>query len=330
MATSSTAVDLSRLPPPVVVEQLSFETIVAEMIADLTGRDVGFDANVESDPVYKLVQVFAYRELLQRQRFNDRARGLMLAFAAGADLDQLAILVGVQRLVLEEADPLAGTPAVLESDDALRARVVLAPESFSVAGPELAYVFHAKSAAGDVLDASAISPVPDDITALVLQVLADHDADPEIVAAVTAALGAAIWPGQVHVTVLSRDGDGTAPPELLEAVEAVVNGRPVRPLTDHVIVQSAAIVEYAIAARLYVYDGPDPSIVEAAALAKLQAYRDAAHMLGRPPTLSGIYAALHVEGVQRVVIDDPLADIIADATQSAWCTGITLTVLPIG
>jgi phage-related baseplate assembly protein len=45
----------------------------------------------------------------------------------------------------------------MEADEDLRQRIVLAPESFSVAGPELAYVFHARSAHPDVLDASATS-----------------------------------------------------------------------------------------------------------------------------------------------------------------------------
>src|SRR3546814_9711108 len=47
-------------------------------------------------------------------------------------------------------------PAVMESDSDLRRRLVLAPEGYSVAGPEGAYIFHALSAHPDVLDASAI------------------------------------------------------------------------------------------------------------------------------------------------------------------------------
>src|SRR5205085_7051294 len=179
LSTGSSSVDLSRLPAPTVVEQLSFETILAEMIADIQARMPEFDATVESDPAVKILQVAAYRELLNRQRFNDRARGVMLAYATGSDLDQLAALVGVTRLVIQEENAVLGLPQILEPDDALRQRVVLAPESFSVAGPELAYVFHARSAHADVLDASAISPVP----------------------------------GEVIVTVLSRTGDGTASAE---------------------------------------------------------------------------------------------------------------------
>ncbi|MGM7919002.1 baseplate assembly protein, partial [Yersinia enterocolitica] len=48
--------------------------------------------------------------------------------------------------------------------------------------------------------------------------------------------------------------------------------------------------------------------------------------LGRDIRQSAIYAALHVEGVQRAVINAPLADVVLDKTQAAWCTGSTITV----
>lgn len=135
LTTGSSSVDLSRLPPPTIVEQISYETILAGMTADLRARLPDFDATVESDPAVKILQVAAYREMLNRQQFNDRARGVMLAYARGSDLDQLAALVGVQRLVIRPADPVTGAAAEMEPDDALRQRAVLAPESFSVAGP---------------------------------------------------------------------------------------------------------------------------------------------------------------------------------------------------
>lgn len=290
-SAASTAVDLSRLPPPAVVEQISFEQIYADGLERLREILPDFDATVESEPAVKVLQVFAYRETLLRQQFNDRALSVMLAFARGADLDNLAAIFGVTRLVLSVGNPVTGVPPEYEDDDALRGRVVLAPESYSVAGPELAYVFHAKSADAEVLDASAISPEP----------------------------------GHVLVSVLSRTGNGEASPELLDAVEAVVNGRTVRPLTDLVTVASAEIVEYAIEAQLFVYDGPDQTVVLEAAQASVERYRDSAQRLGRDITISGLYAALHVEGVQRVNLVSPADNLVLGATEAPWCTGIELT-----
>lgn len=287
---TSSAIDLSRLPAPDVIEALDFETLLADLVATLQGLWPEFDAAVESDPVMKILQVAAYRILLERQRVNEAARAVMLAYAGGADLDQLAALVGVERQVIIPADEDAGTPAVMESDTELRARVVLAPESFSVAGPTLAYVFHALSAHPSVLDASVISPAP----------------------------------GEVLVAVLAREGTGEPEPEVLDAVEARVNSRSTRPLTDLVTVQPAEIVPYAIEADLFLYDGPDPTVVIAAALAKAQAYVELVRKLGRDVTRSGIFAALHGEGVQRVELSSPAEDLVLGPTQAGHCTGIAL------
>jgi len=292
--TSSTAIDLSRLPAPAIVEQLSFEAILAVMLADLQARlgpDL-FDALVESDPAMKLLEVCAYRELLIRQRVNDAARGVMLAYAAGADLDQLAALVGVARLTITPANEETGAAAVMESDEALRQRVILAPESFSVAGPGDAYVYHALSADAGVLAASCTSPEP----------------------------------GEIVVTILARDGDGEAGPELIEAVEAVVNSRPVRPQSDLVSVQSAEIVTFAVAAALTLYHGPDTSVVVDAAEASLTAYLNRSRKLGRDITVSGLTAALQVEGVHRVALAAPAADVVVTQLQAAFCTGADITV----
>jgi len=288
-----TPIDLSRLPAPEVVEVLDFETVLAELKAGLLAYDPSLKPvlDLESEPLTKLLQVFAYRELLLRNRVNQAARSVMVAYAVGADLEHLAALVGVQRLVLDEGDPANGVPPTLESDDDLRRRMVLAPEGFSVAGPEGAYIFHALSADGQVLDASAASPTP----------------------------------GDVVVTVLARDGDGTAPAELLATVAGQVGDEAIRPLTDNVTVQSAAVIPYTIEATIYTFAGPDPTIVLAACQAAAEKYAADNRRLGRDIRLSAVIAALHQPGVQRVVLASPAADLVLDRTQAGYCTAITLT-----
>jgi phage-related baseplate assembly protein len=299
MADSSvtfTAVDLSRLPAPKVIEQLSFEQIYGEILAALLELKPDFDATVESDPAVMILQLAAYRELLLRGRINDAAKAVMPAFATGSDLDHLAALMNVTRLELDPGDPTNNVPPTFEDDASLRARLVLAPEGFSVAGPEGAYIYHARSADGDVLDASATSPAP----------------------------------GEVLVTILSRLGDGTASPELLAKIAAHVSSETVRPLTDAVTVQSATIIPYQITATLTTYSGPDGSIVLAEAQRRVEEYRDRQHRLGLDVTRSGIFAALHAEGVQNVALAAPAADVVVDRTQAAFCTGITVTYGGIG
>ncbi|MNG16095.1 Baseplate J-like protein [compost metagenome] len=97
-------------------------------------------------------------------------------------------------------------------------------------------------------------------------------------------------------------------------------------MTDQVSVQSASIVNYSIQAELVIYPGPDASVVLAAAQAAAEAYANAQHAMRRDVTLSGIYAALHQPGVQRVDLAAPLANLVIGVGEASYCTGITLTV----
>lgn len=293
MAGTFTQVDLSQLAAPTVVEQLDFETILAAMVADLVAREPTYTALLESDPAFKILEVAAYRELLVRQRVNEAARAVMLAYAAGTDLDQLAANYGIARLVITPADDttIPPTPAVFESDAALRLRVTLSLEGYTSAGSQGSYVFNALSASGEVKDVSAVSPTP----------------------------------GDVVVYVLSQTGNGEASLDLIAKVEAALNAERVRPMTDQVTVLSATIVEYTVEAELVVHPGPDSDVVLSAAEAAAAAYVAEQHRMGYDVTLSGIYAALHQPGVQRVNLAEPAANITVTDGEAAYCTAITLT-----
>lgn len=297
----TTAIDLSRLPSPNVIEALDYEQILAERKAYLLTLYPEADRpamaaalELESEPLNKLLQENAYRELVLRQRINDAARAVMLAHAVNADLDQLGANYNVERLLIAAADPRAVPPrsARYESDVDFRRRIQLSPEGYTTAGSEQSYIFHGLSAAADVADISAISPTP----------------------------------GAVTVYVLARSGNGAASEELLATVAAALNKEAVRPMTDNVLVQSASIISYSIVAELVMLPGPDAAVVRVAALAAAQAYAATQHAMRRDVTLSGIYAALHQSGVQRVELASPAANIGIDAGEASYCTAITLTV----
>ncbi|VDZ76692.1 baseplate assembly protein [Salmonella bongori] len=89
-------VDLSLLPVPDVVEELDYETILAERIATLISlypenqqEAVARTLALESEPIVKLLQENAYREVIWRQRVNEAARAVMLAYAIESDLDNI-------------------------------------------------------------------------------------------------------------------------------------------------------------------------------------------------------------------------------------------------
>lgn len=294
-------IDLSQLPAPDVVEALDYETLLAERKATLISlypadqqAAITRTLALESEPLVKLLQENAYRELILRQRINEAAKANMVAWATGADLDQLGANNGVTRLTLRAADnsTLPPTAAVMESDDNFRMRIAAAFEGLSVAGPSGAYEYHAKSADGRIADVSATSPAP----------------------------------AEVVITVLSREGDGTAPADLLTIVANALNDEDVRPVADRVRVQAAAIVSYRVDATLFLYPGPEAEPIRAAAEAKLLAFINAQSRLGRDIRQSALYAALHVEGVQRVELAQPTADVVLDKTQAAWCSGYSITV----
>jgi len=289
--SASTTVDLSRLDPPTIVEQLDYEAILARLIAKVQALLPAFDATVDSDPAVKVLQVAAYEQFLQRQDFNERLVGRLVAYATESTLDHIGASIGVARRIITAANATTGAAATYEDDDSYRQQIVLGPEGFATAGPELAYVKHAKDAGGEVLDASATSPAP----------------------------------GEVLITVLDRGGDGTASDELLEAVRLIVTDKKVRPVGDLVTVASAVQVRFAVTAAIFTFAGPDAALILASAQASLAAYLARNRKLGRDITLSGLYAALTVEGVQRVALAAPAADVVCDLTQAALCTAITLT-----
>ncbi len=297
----SGTIDLSQLPPPVVVEPLDFETLFAQrkaafiaMYPEDEQEEIARTLELESEPITMLLEENCYRELLLRQRVNEAARAVMLAYSTDSDLDNLAVNFNVERLTIQEEDDSVTPPieAVMESDPDLRTRTQQAFEGLSVAGPTAAYEFWGRSADGRVADISAVSPTPACVT----------------------------------ISVLSREGDGTASDDLLSVVAAALNDEEVRPVADRVTVQSAEIVPYQIDATLYIYPGPEAEPVRQASEQQLQAYIAAQNRLGHDIRLSAIYAALHVEGVQRVELAQPVADIVLSDYQASHCTEYTITV----
>jgi phage-related baseplate assembly protein len=289
-------IDLSQLPAPNVIESLDYETLLAERKARLIAlhpeeerEAVAELLALESEPTVKLLQENAYRELLLRQRINEAARAVMIAFANDEDLDQLGANLNVKRLVLDAGDPTAipPVPPTLENNRDYRARIQLAFEGLSVAGPSGAYEYQAISAHPSVLDVSVASPEP----------------------------------VEVVLTILSREAGGQPSQAVLEAVRKRVDER--RPLTDRVTVQAATLLPFSITAVLALRAGPDPAVIREQARQQLAAYVEARHRLGAWITRSGVHAALTVEGVERITLEG-FAEILAAQHQAPHCTGITL------
>ena len=294
MTTRYTPVDLSQLPPPQVVEPLSYEEILDEQTEQMRTLFPALIQDLESEPVLKVLEATAYRELLIRQRVNDAARATMLAYAKGADLEHIGARYGVSRLLLDPGDPDARPPVppTYESDEDLRRRIQLSPEGLSTAGPTGAYEFFARSADPAVKDVAASSPSG----------------------------------GQVTVVVLSSVGNGIPSDALIEKVTAALSAERVRPVCDTVTVAKAAVTAYDVTAELEMDDPPDQELVRAESEARVRRHVDQAHRLDRGVSLSGLYAALHVGGVRNVLLTAPAADIAAEAGKAPYCENLTVTI----
>ena len=289
-------IDLAKLPAPQVVEELDFETIFQRKLAKHKKNNPEYSSLVESDPIYKLLEESAYEEMNLRQEFNDRAKSLMLAYAFGPNLDNLAALVPIKRKMIDPGDPNAEPPVAptYESNDAFRGRTQLAPEGFSVAGPGEGYRFHALKAA-EVKDAHSRRTAP----------------------------------GCIELALLGRNGNGTPTAETIAEVENIFSDRTIRPQGDLLTVRAAEIREYEINAVLTVANGPSDAVVKAAAEESAQRYADNTHQIAGRVTLSGINAALTVAGVVDVQMPKPVESLACNEWQAPYCTAINVQVVQL-
>lgn len=104
-----------------------------------------------------------------------------------------------------------------ETDDHFRQRIHEAPEKFSTAGPDGAYIYHTRGVNPDIVDVSVHSPEP----------------------------------GVVDIVPLMAGGNLPSE-EIIEKVKEVVNDRKVRPLTDKVQVKKPKAVNYSLDLSYYV------------------------------------------------------------------------------
>ena len=101
----------------------------------------------------------------------------------------------------------------------------------------------------------------------------------------------------------------------------------VRPLTDQVSVQIAEIVNYSVEAVITVYSGPSSAVVETEARAALDKFLDERHAIEKLVAVSGIYDALHVDGVKKVQLIHPTSDVVTTDEQAAYCNSKTISIV---
>ncbi|RZJ62938.1 MAG: baseplate J protein [Acidovorax sp.] len=303
--------DLAALPLPAVVETIDFEVVLASLRADLlrlypAAADV---IDLESEPLIKLLQVAAYREVLIRARINDAARAVMLPWAVGTDLDNLAARYDLARLSGED-------------DERLRARVLMGYHALSAAGSPDSWRLRALSVSVDVRQVDVWSDRPGRVKVCLLA----RVAAPVVQAsAEQQAIGRALFgehpQAQSHSLCWRVAAVGDA---IVGQAERALLAEDVRPLTVDVDVTAARVLPLAVSATLVHPPGPDGSLIAAAAAQRVrQLGQRAAFRVD--VTRAAIVAALMGDGIRDAVLATPAADVAAGQGEVPVITSINVT-----
>jgi phage-related baseplate assembly protein len=161
----------------------------------------------------------------------------------------------------------------VESDDKYRKRICEAPESFSVAGPDGAYKYWARTASPLISDVAVYSPTA----------------------------------GQVSIRPLLKEGEMPSQ-EILDAVEAICNSRSIRPLTDQVTVAAPEVVNYNVTIEYFVDQdrSTEASAIQIAVTEAVNSYVAwQKEKLGRDINPSELIARVMGAGAKRVTVTSP-------------------------
>lgn len=311
-------IDLSKLPAPNVIEALDYETVLTDRKAKLLAlvpaelqSQVDYVLGLETEPLTITLQENAYRELVLRNRINDAAKAVLLAYAVNEDLDQIGARHNVERLIVVPADPTAIPPvdAVMENDDRFRQRIQMAYDGLTIAGTYGAYAFHALSASGRVYDVKVEAPVDEPLV--------------------------------VRVNLVDTNNEGVADVTLCSLVESYLSAEARRPLCDIVQAHPVRIINYSYSATLYCGSGASINAVKAAAEAACATVNATNYRIGTSLTRSSLLAGLRQSGVELVDLTITRADgqpvqtdgtddvlIAVDTYRAASrCTGFTITAV---
>lgn len=168
--------------------------------------------------------------------------------------------------------------ADIEADDPYAERIHQAPKSFSVAGPDGAYLYWARTANQSIIDVSVRSPSP----------------------------------GMVEIRPLLTGG-GIPGQEILDAVLAVLSAKTIRPLTDNVQVLAPEQVSYDISLTYWISTN-DASLAASIQTKVNQAVEDyktwQKSKLGRDIDPSELITRVKNAGAKRVVVTLPAYQLI--------------------
>jgi phage-related baseplate assembly protein len=262
-----------------VLEQLSVETILSDRMQRFKVLWATYDPPVaaqydvevlEFDPIKINQEACAYFELLVRDRVNQAARSVTLAYAIGTDLDAIASRYpgGVPRLQGE-------------TDERYRRRIWLSPNTLSPHGTAEAYEFWALTAGPFLRDVTAIRSV-------------QHDYYPTIL---------------ISCLMDPTYDDPRPSQDQLVFIRTYIQDLARQGLTDVISVNPPKVkeIEYRIMVWLYPGTAADQTITKC--IDNLNTLILDQYWLGHDHTHTSIHAACKLSGVHHIDIIDPESDV---------------------
>lgn len=161
----------------------------------------------------------------------------------------------------------------IEEDDVYRERIHNSPEKFSVAGPDGAYEFWARSASALIQDVRVVSPVP----------------------------------GDVDIYAILQGGE-LPQQELLDEIYTICNDKKIRPLTDHVFVKTPEIIKYDINVTYFVHIDDQYKLTEISAAVESAVNNFVLwtkSKIGRDINITELHSRILAAGVKRADIKIP-------------------------
>ena len=183
--------------------------------------------------------------------------------------------------------------ADIETDEAYIKRILLAPEKFSCAGSRQSYIYHALSANTKILDATAESVIQnasikinasgsDEITTY-----SESDGQivtPDFTATVKYKLGQFNFtlnnkdysfnmPPDTTVNIYPLTDDDTTSQDVLNDVEALLNGDDKNPMTDNVVAISPTKVQKSITVNVHLEENANEDFVQEKVNSVLNEYK---------------------------------------------------------
>ena len=197
---------------------------------------------------------------------------------------------------LESAQNISTTAggADVEADEDYAERLRLATNSFSVAGPEKAYIYHTYSVNPAIIDVSVYSPDP----------------------------------GIVRIYPLLKGGELPSD-DVLDQVEAYLSSDTIRPVTDYVKALAPSVKEYDIVLEYWINknDATKAEAIKAAVTAAVEEYRTWQQTkIGRDITPDILIGKVMAAGAARIDFStlSPSAWVELTAYEVAQCASVTV------